>query len=79
MSGVPRFQSAVHDSGDIVDELFAIDSIMARIARAVAPGFPHHVTQRGGERRQQTFFNEEYYKAYLPLMSEWCLKYQVKI
>jgi len=28
---------------------------MARIARVVATGFPHHITQRGN-RRQQTFF-----------------------
>jgi REP element-mobilizing transposase RayT len=36
---------------------------MARIARAVAPGIPHHVTQRGN-RRQQTFFNDQDYQAY---------------
>jgi len=51
---------------------------MARMARAVAPGIPHHVTQRGN-RRQQTFFNDEDYLAYLELMSEWCGKYQVVI
>ena len=51
---------------------------MARIARVVAPGIPHHVTQRGN-RRQQTFFNDEDYQTYLVLMSEWCLKYDVKI
>ena len=49
---------------------------MARISRAVAPGIPHHVTQRGN-RRQQTFFNEGDYLAYLELMSEWCLRYGV--
>ena len=48
------------------------------MARAVAPGIPHHVTQRGN-RRQQTFFNDEDYLAYLELMSEWCGKYQVVI
>jgi putative transposase len=48
---------------------------MARIARAVAPGIPHHIIQRGN-RRQQTFFNDEDYQSYLKLMSEWCLKYQ---
>ena len=42
---------------------------MARIARAVAPGMPHHVTQRGN-RRQQTFFNDEDYQVYLELMAE---------
>jgi putative transposase len=51
---------------------------MARIARAVAPGMPHHIIQRGN-RRQQTFFNDEDYQSYLKLMSEWCLKYQVEI
>jgi putative transposase len=51
---------------------------MARIARVVAPGIPHHVTQRGN-RRQQTFFRDEDYQAYLELMSEWCAKYKVQI
>jgi len=44
---------------------------MARLARLVIPGLPHHVTQRGN-RRQQTFFNDGDYSAYLELMSEWC-------
>lgn len=44
---------------------------MARLARLVIPGLPHHVTQRGN-RRQQTFFNDGDYAAYLELMSEWC-------
>jgi len=51
---------------------------MARIARAVAPGFPHHITQRGN-RRQQTFFSDQDFKAYLALMAEWCLNYKVDI
>jgi putative transposase len=50
---------------------------MAWIARAVAPGTPHRVTQRGN-RRQQTFFNDENYQAYLDLMSEWCVKCKVQ-
>ena len=50
---------------------------MARIARAVAPGIPHHVTQRGN-RRQQTFFCDEDYQSYLELMSEWCTKSRVE-
>jgi putative transposase len=36
---------------------------MARLARVVIPGLPHHITQRGN-RRQQTFFNESDYAAY---------------
>jgi REP element-mobilizing transposase RayT len=39
---------------------------MARIARVIAPGIPHHVTQRGN-RRQQTFFCDDDYRAYLAL------------
>lgn len=52
--------------------------IMARIARIIAPGVPHHVTQRGN-RRQATFFSDEDYQAYLALMAHWCGKYQVQI
>ena len=51
---------------------------MARMARAVAPGIPHHVTQRGN-RRQQTFFKNEDYHAYRELMSQWCERYCVEI
>lgn len=51
---------------------------MARIARVVVPGCPHHITQRGN-RRQQTFFCDDDYLAYLDLMAEWCRKLQVVI
>ncbi len=51
---------------------------MARIARVVAPGFPHHITQRGN-RRQQTFFYDDDYQAYLDLMSEWCSRCGVEV
>ena len=51
---------------------------MARIARVIAPGYPHHVTQRGN-RRQKTFFCDDDYRAYLDLMSQWCRKYQLDI
>ena len=44
---------------------------MPALARAVIPGEPHHVTQRGN-RRQQTFFCDEDYEAYIELMAEWC-------
>lgn len=48
---------------------------MARIARVVVPGYPHHVTQRGN-RRQTTFFSEKDYKTYLGLLSQQCRKHQ---
>ena len=37
---------------------------MARIARIVVPGLPHHVTQRGN-RREQVFFFDDDYLAYI--------------
>lgn len=51
---------------------------MARIARVVAPHYPHHITQRGN-RSQPTFFKPEDYEAYLALMAEWCKKWRVEI
>ena len=51
---------------------------MARIARVVMPGVPHHVTQRGN-RRQQTFFEDDDYAAYLDLMAEWCDRCGVEV
>jgi len=42
---------------------------MARMARVVVPGYPHHITQRGN-RRQKTFFCPDDYQIYLDLMAE---------
>ena len=58
--------------------MLSYDVVMPRIARVVVPGYPHHVTQRGN-RRQQTFFCDEDYGAYLELMAEWCQRYGVEI
>jgi putative transposase len=41
---------------------------MARIARIVVPGYPHHVTQRGN-RKQRTFFCPEDYSTYIHLLA----------
>ena len=51
---------------------------MARLARVIAPGMPHHVTQRGNPR-QETFFGEEDYQHYLELMTQFCRAEQVAI
>src|SRR3990170_1424943 len=51
---------------------------MARLARLVIPGLPHHITQRGN-RRQQTFFNDGDYAAYIELMADWCREEGVEI
>jgi putative transposase len=41
---------------------------MARLARVVIPGLPHHVTQRGN-RRERVFFEDGDYQFYLKLIS----------
>ncbi len=51
---------------------------MARLARVVVSGIPHHITQRGN-RRQETFFSEADYHEYLSLMAEWCNRFKVDI
>jgi len=51
---------------------------MARIARVVVPGLPHHITQRG-VRRMETFFDDEDYQTYIKLMNQWCLSAGVEI
>src|SRR3990172_7401077 len=51
---------------------------MARLARVVVPGYPHHVTQRGN-RRQATFFDDDDYQAYRDLMAEWCRRCGVRV
>jgi putative transposase len=42
---------------------------MARLARVVIPGVPHHVTQRGN-RRERTFLGDADYALYLDLLAE---------
>ena len=41
------------------------------MARVVAAGLPHHVTQRGN-RRQPVFFGDDDYAAYVALLAEGC-------
>lgn len=51
---------------------------MARLARAVFPGHPHHVTQRGNGRAQ-TFFSDEDYALYRDLLGTYCADAGVEI
>ncbi len=57
---------------------FLCPPAMARLARVVVPGMPHHVTQRGN-RRQPTFFRHDDYEAYLELMADRCREEGVAI
>ena len=51
---------------------------MPRTARCVAPGLPHHVTQRGN-RRQVVFFSRTDYDLYKGLMRRACDKHGVRV
>ena len=51
---------------------------MARMARLVVPGHPHHVTQRG-VRRMDVFLEAGDYARYLDLLREWCDRAGTKV
>ncbi len=51
---------------------------MARIARIVIPGAPHHITQRGN-RRQEIFSEADDYALYRDLMAESCRRAGVEV
>ncbi|CCQ72655.1 transposase [Magnetospira sp. QH-2] len=51
---------------------------MARIARVVAPGVPHLVTQRGN-RQQPTFFSDDDFVLYKELVGAFCAQAGVEI
>lgn len=51
---------------------------MARIARLVVPGYPHHVTQRGS-RRQPTFFEAGDYRRYVRLLVDHSVQHDLEV
>ena len=51
---------------------------MARIARVVAVGFPHHVTQRGNNR-ERTFFSDDDRRFYLWTLLKYRQQYGVEV
>lgn len=51
---------------------------MPRISRAVAVGYPHHITQRGNYR-QTVFTSDEDLNKYLQLLQKYSAKYSLKI
>jgi putative transposase len=55
-----------------------LEALLARLARAVFPGHPHHVTQRGNGR-EQTFFCDSDYELYRELLREHCGTSRVEI
>ncbi|HWG04046.1 MAG TPA: hypothetical protein VG271_03440 [Beijerinckiaceae bacterium] len=51
---------------------------MARLARLVIPGLPHHVSQRGNGRAR-TFFDDADYALYRDLRAEHCRAADVEV
>jgi len=51
---------------------------MARLARIVVPGLPHHVTQRGN-RREAIFFKDGDHEIYKDLLAEQAQKWDVEV
>src|ERR1700740_613840 len=51
---------------------------MARLARLITPGLPHHVTQRGNGRAQ-TFFCDDDYALYRDLLADACRSADVAV
>lgn len=51
---------------------------MPRIARVTVPGYPHHITQRGNNRAD-VFFDDEDKETYLKIMSGYACKYHFQI
>ena len=51
---------------------------MPRIARIIAPGYPHHITQRGNNRAT-VFFDDEDRQTYLKLLGGYARKHAVQI
>jgi len=51
---------------------------MPRIARIIAPGYPHHITQRGNNRAT-VFFDDEDRQTYLKLLISYARKHALQI
>jgi putative transposase len=51
---------------------------VARLARIVVPGLPHHVTQRGNGRAR-VFFGDHDYALYRDLLADACRAADVEV
>lgn len=51
---------------------------MPRIARIIAPNYPHHITQRGNNRAD-VFFDDEDKATYFSFLKAYCEKWNVEI
>ena len=70
-----------HYGDSALNLLFALhrpSCCMARLARVVIPGYPHHVTQRGNGRAR-TFFSDDDYALYRDMLAASCRAAEVEI
>ena len=51
---------------------------MPRVNRVIAPGFAHHITQRG-KYREKVFYCDEDRRLYMALVAEFLLRYGVAL
>ncbi|PLX80901.1 MAG: transposase [Desulfuromonas sp.] len=51
---------------------------MPRTSRAVAVGYPHHVTQRGNNR-EPVFFDDQDRLKYIAFLKEYCSQYEIDL
>ena len=51
---------------------------MPRVARIIVPGYPHHITQRGNNR-QDVFYVDDDRRVYLSLLQDQSAKYHLTI
>jgi putative transposase len=54
------------------------EGLMPRQPRVVAPGYPHHVTQRGNNR-ESVFLDRQDYQKYLELLKVFTVKHQAQV
>ena len=67
-----------HDTYSPIPRPGCYCSHMARLARVVIPGLPHHVTQRGN-RREAIFFEDGDHEVYMDLLAEQTRKAEVDV
>ena len=59
-------------------QLLLYNSEMPRIARIIATGYPHHITQRGNNRAM-VFFDDDDRHAYLKFLSVYSQRHHLQI
>jgi len=78
VSGVSGTVTQMHKFLESTRHALRLPWHMSRRSRVVIPGFPHHVTQRGNNRRD-VFFSDAERETYLKLLRQYCSEYGVGV